>query len=147
MVGTTNRSMAAMSDAWLRRKVHQPWDGSPHRLTMYFATLDRATSKPSLSSSPWMRGAPHSGLSTLIRRISARRSASIWGRPPKERDFQRQSWRKPARCQRTRVSGRMIVMALSTDGNSAIEAVIGHMKAEGHLGRCYLKGRAGDAAN
>src|SRR5205809_3429875 len=30
---------------------------------------------------------------------------------------------------------------------SAIEAVIGHMKAEGHLGRCYLKDRAGDAAN
>jgi IS5 family transposase len=30
---------------------------------------------------------------------------------------------------------------------SAIEAVIGHMKAEGHLGRCYLKGCAGDAAN
>jgi IS5 family transposase len=25
--------------------------------------------------------------------------------------------------------------------------VIGHLKAEGHLGRCYLKGRAGDAAN
>src|SRR5947199_10873756 len=39
MLGT-NRSMAAMSDAWLRRKVHQPWDGAPHRLTMYFATLD-----------------------------------------------------------------------------------------------------------
>jgi IS5 family transposase len=30
---------------------------------------------------------------------------------------------------------------------SAIEAVIGHMKADGHLGRCYLKGPAGDAAN
>jgi transposase, IS5 family len=30
---------------------------------------------------------------------------------------------------------------------SAIEPVIGHMKAEGHLGRCYLKGRNGDAAN
>jgi transposase, IS5 family len=30
---------------------------------------------------------------------------------------------------------------------SAIEAVIGHMKTEGHRGRCYLKGRAGDAAN
>src|SRR5476651_2120345 len=27
---------------------------------------------------------------------------------------------------------------------SAIEPVIGHMKAEGHLGRCYLKGTAGD---
>jgi IS5 family transposase len=30
---------------------------------------------------------------------------------------------------------------------SAIEPVIGHLKTEGHLGRCYLKGRAGDAAN
>ncbi len=30
---------------------------------------------------------------------------------------------------------------------SAIEAVIGHMKSDGHLGRCYLKGYAGDAAN
>jgi transposase, IS5 family len=30
---------------------------------------------------------------------------------------------------------------------SAIEAVIGHMKAQGHLGRCYFRGRAGDAAN
>jgi transposase, IS5 family len=30
---------------------------------------------------------------------------------------------------------------------SAIEPVISHMKAEGHLARCYLKGRAGDAAN
>jgi hypothetical protein len=30
---------------------------------------------------------------------------------------------------------------------TAIEPVIGHMKAEGHLGRCYLKGTAGDAAN
>jgi len=30
---------------------------------------------------------------------------------------------------------------------SAIEAVIGHMKGDGHLGRCYLKGREGDAAN
>lgn len=30
---------------------------------------------------------------------------------------------------------------------SAIESIVGHLKAEGHLGRCYLKGRAGDAAN
>jgi IS5 family transposase len=30
---------------------------------------------------------------------------------------------------------------------SAIEPVIGHMKSDGHLGRCYLKGRDGDAAN
>jgi transposase, IS5 family len=30
---------------------------------------------------------------------------------------------------------------------SAIEAVIGHMKSDGHLGRCHLKGQQGDAAN
>jgi IS5 family transposase len=29
----------------------------------------------------------------------------------------------------------------------ARDRLIGHLKAEGHLGRCYLKGRAGDAAN
>src|SRR6266851_847654 len=96
MLGTTNRSMAAMSGAWLRRKADQPWDGGPHRLTMYFATLDCETSKPSLSSSPWMRGAPHSGFSALIRRISARSSASIFGRPPRERDFHRQDRWKPS---------------------------------------------------
>jgi transposase, IS5 family len=28
---------------------------------------------------------------------------------------------------------------------SAIEAVIGHMEYDGYLGRCHLKGRAGDA--
>jgi len=29
IVGTTNRSMAAMSGAWLRKKVRQPWPGGP----------------------------------------------------------------------------------------------------------------------
>src|SRR6266481_3281451 len=81
MVGTTNRSMAAMSGAWLCRKVRHPWLGGPRRLTMYLATLDCATSNPSLSSSPWMRGAPQSGFSTLIRRINTRSSVSICGRP------------------------------------------------------------------
>jgi len=40
MVGTTNRSIAAISGARLRRKVHQLKDGGPHRLTTYFAMLD-----------------------------------------------------------------------------------------------------------
>jgi hypothetical protein len=82
--------MAAMSGAWLRKKVRDPWLGDALRLTMYFTTLDCAISNPSLSSSPWMRGAPQSGFSTLIRRINARSSVSIRGRPPCRRDFQRQ---------------------------------------------------------
>ena len=43
-VRTTNRSMAAMSGAWLRKKVRHAWLGGPRRLTMYLATLDCATS-------------------------------------------------------------------------------------------------------
>jgi len=37
-----------------------------------------------------MRGAPQSGFSLFIRRINTRLSVSIGGRPPTERDFQRQ---------------------------------------------------------
>jgi hypothetical protein len=36
MVGTTNRSIAAMPSAWLRRNVRQPWDGGPLLRAMYF---------------------------------------------------------------------------------------------------------------
>src|SRR2546421_3055552 len=39
---------------------------------MYFATVVCPTSMPSLSSSPWMRGAPHSGFAMLISRMSWR---------------------------------------------------------------------------
>jgi hypothetical protein len=66
-VGTTSRSMAAIACAWLRKNVFQPCDGDPPR-TMYFETVDWATSKPSINSSRWIRDAPHFGFSLLIRR-------------------------------------------------------------------------------
>src|SRR5271165_1761725 len=53
----------------------------------------RVISMPSLSSSPWIRGAPHSGLVLLICRIRTRISRSTDGRPDFER--QRQNRRKP----------------------------------------------------
>src|SRR3954447_16802118 len=43
-----NRSTAAMSGAWLCKRVRNPWLGGPRRLTMYLATLDCATSNASL---------------------------------------------------------------------------------------------------
>ena len=52
------------------RKVLQPCDGPPLLRTMYFATLVWPTSMPSLSSSPWRRGARQSGLARLMSRIS-----------------------------------------------------------------------------
>jgi transposase, IS5 family len=41
---------------------------------------------------------------------------------------------------------RSAAPSVSSSASCAVEPVIGHLKAEGHLGRCYLKGRAGDAA-
>src|SRR4029453_16401721 len=106
MVGTTNRPIAAIPSAWLRRNVFQPCDGGPLLRAMYLATLVCPTSIPSLSSSPWIRGAPHSGLAKLIVRISSRISTETTGRPGRRLDFQPQYDRKPARCQRCTVSGR-----------------------------------------
>jgi IS5 family transposase len=45
---------------------------------------------------------------------------------------------------------RSAVCSASSNASSdvaAIEPVIGHLKTDGHLGRCYLKGRDGDAAS
>jgi hypothetical protein len=69
-------------------------------------------SMPSLSSSPWMRGAPHSGLSRLIWRISFRASWQTGGRPGwPRRTFQVQNSRNPLRCQWITVSGFTITRA------------------------------------
>jgi hypothetical protein len=49
-------------------------------------------------------------------------------------------------------SSRVRSAAYSASSNASSDAaryraVIGHMKTDGHLGRCYLTGRDGDAAN
>jgi hypothetical protein len=49
---------------------------------MYFDTVDWATSKPSINSSPWIRDAPHLGFSLLIRRACepiAFEEQEVWG--------------------------------------------------------------------
>src|SRR5450631_2116384 len=66
IVGTTNRSIDAIPSAWLRRNVFQPWDGGLLRLAMYLATEVWPTSMPSLRSSPWILGAPQSGLGSCL---------------------------------------------------------------------------------
>ena len=76
----------------------------------------------SLSSSPWRRGAPHSGLARLISRIRARTSAGILGRPPRGRDLQRQRARRPARCQRSTGPGFEDQERIEDRGDQAIEA-------------------------
>src|SRR6202022_2806898 len=118
IVGTTNRSIAAIPSAWLRRNVLHPYEGGTLLRTIYLATLVWPTSMPILRSSPWILGAPHNGLATLIWRISWRISTVTAGLPQRCFDFHRQYDLNPARCQRITVSGRTIASAPYILGNS-----------------------------
>src|SRR5882724_11277884 len=118
MVGTTNRSIAAIPSAWLRRNVLHPCEGGTLLRTIYLATLVWPTSMPSLRSSPWILGAPHNGLAPLIWQISWRISTVTAGRPQRCFDFHRQYDLNPPRCQRITVSGRTIASAPYILGNS-----------------------------
>jgi hypothetical protein len=83
------RATAAIAVIWFRRKLRQVGEGALRRRARCLPTVAWLTSMPSLSSSPWMRGAPQSGLARLIRRIRARISALVLGRPG-QRDRHRQ---------------------------------------------------------
>ena len=88
------------------------WEGGFRRRTMYLATVTWDTSIPSLSSSPWIRGAPQSGFAKLILRINSRTSPSIAGLPGSPcRLFHCQYQRNPLRCQEITVSGFTISSA------------------------------------
>src|SRR5712692_4880856 len=100
--------MAALEPRWLRRNVSQRSSapGGGRRRGRHLDTLRSETSKPSMSSSPWMRGAPQVGFSNASPWINARRRGSIGGRPRRRRcESQVQERRKLAWCQRTTVSG------------------------------------------
>src|SRR3977135_3538718 len=86
------------------------------RLAIYLATLVCPIAVSSLSSSPWIRGATHSGLAMLISWINLRFPSGTVGRPPRRRDFQRQYKRKPARCHLITVPGLTIASASRTRG-------------------------------
>ena len=112
MVGTVKKSTDTKLLRWLSKKVRQVCEGGFRWRTMYLFTLVSPMSIPSLSSSPWMRGAPHIGFSRLILRISSRVSLGTFGLPGFPcRTFQVQKSRKPLRCQATTVSGFTITRA------------------------------------
>ena len=74
-------STAAVLCRWLCRNERHVAEGIFGRHGRYLPTVAWLMSKPSLSSSPWMRGAPHSGFAWLILQISLRISRAILGRP------------------------------------------------------------------
>ena len=91
-VGKTKKSIDVMQLAWLCRNVRHVCDGGLGERDMYFETVAWETLTPSFNNSPWIRGAPHSGFSRLIRRMRSRTSRGTAGRPPLRRpDFQVQN--------------------------------------------------------
>src|SRR3974390_198436 len=94
-IGSTQISIAAIASAWLRRNVFQGVDGGLH-VFRHHRLRDFETS---INSSPWIREAPQSEFSMLMRRINSRSSRSILGRPTLFRHFYRQKFRNPARSQ------------------------------------------------
>src|SRR5438876_3530095 len=87
---TVKKSIAITSGAWFFKNVRHACDGGRRGRTMYFETVASDTVRPSFSSSPWIRGAPQSGLARLIRRIRSRTSVLITGRPDRRRLFHAQ---------------------------------------------------------
>ena len=86
---------------WLCRKVSQLWDFSPPplSLTMYLRIVSgQGGSKPSSTKCPWIVSALHRTFSRLKRRIRARVSGLMVGRPPFRRDFHRHHCRKATAC-------------------------------------------------
>src|SRR5438309_7421491 len=65
-VGTVKKSIETRSRTWLARKVRQVWDGGVRRFGSSRETVRSATWMPSLRSSPWILGAPQSGLAAAI---------------------------------------------------------------------------------
>ena len=112
-MGTTKKSIAAMPSRWFRRNVFQR-SAEPRGagcLGIHLEIVRSETTNPSLSSSPWIRGAPQP-FSLTMRRISSRISLVVLGRPGRPLlDFHRQYVLNPWRCHRTTVSGRTMISA------------------------------------
>jgi hypothetical protein len=106
-VGTVKKSMAAIASRWLRKNVSHllPTSGPLGTRWSHRETVGSEIVKPSFSSSPWMRGAPHVGFSTAMRKISARISLPTDFRPSRVAPESHFQYSRPARCHPTTVLG------------------------------------------
>ena len=95
-------------------KVFQVWDVGFSRYRLRSPDTVRSDiSRPSISNSPWILGAPHDVFASAIWNMSARTSGSTAGLPHlSDRDFRRQYSLKALLCQRTIVSGWTIITVL-----------------------------------
>ena len=101
--------MATMASRWLFKKAFHCFAGSGFlgAFRIHLETVLSAMSKPSIVSSPCMRGAPQVRFSATMRKISSRNSllTHFLHAQPRCRDSHFQYSLNPVRCQRTTVSG------------------------------------------
>src|SRR3974390_3375307 len=100
--------MAQDTSRWFRKKVNQVCGlfFPPPYFTIFFLMVSgQGGSKPSSTKCPWIVSALHRTFSRLKRRINARISWLMVGRPPFRRDFQRHHWRKACSCHWSTVLG------------------------------------------
>ena len=71
---------------WFAKNVRQVCDRVGGRPRRYRDTVRSETAKPSFSNSPWMREAPQSRFSILIRRMRSWTSDTMRGLPGRRRD-------------------------------------------------------------
>ena len=106
---TVKKSIAAIASRWLQRKASQRLARSGFRdiRSIQRETVLSEMSKPSIRSSPWMRGAPQVGFSAIIWQMRSRTCFDVRLLPTGFRTFEitLRYQRNPARCHRTTVSG------------------------------------------
>ena len=109
IVGTVKKSIAAIASRWFLRKARQRLAGSESLGACFIQReiVRSEMSKPSMSSSPWVRGAPQVVFSATIRKINCRTCFGACLLPIGFFTFEisLQYSRKPAWCHRTTVSG------------------------------------------
>src|SRR6202051_2448857 len=97
------------TERWFLRKARQRLAGSESLGACFIQReiVRSEMSKPSMSSSPWMRGAPQVVFSATIRKINCRTCFGVCLLPIGFFTFEisLQYSRKPTRCHRTTVSG------------------------------------------
>ena len=116
-----NQSQAQVWPRWLRTDVDHFWPRPRGRFAgRYLAAVLGEAWWPSLASSPAMTSSTHNGFSFHIRRIRARVSAAMGGRPTGRRERRRQKSFQRKRCHRRTVSGRTIATAARSEGNTLV---------------------------
>src|SRR5712664_526278 len=80
-MGTTKKSTETRSARWFWRKARQVCEGGFERRGMSRPTVRCEPSRPSLRSSPWMRGAPPRGLARAMVRPTSATRAGYKSRP------------------------------------------------------------------